>query len=244
MARILNKQIETKIQVLDSEGDPATGATVNYVVRDEADSVFDTGTMSHIANGIFTASWTPDAVGEWTVECYSSNPKFRKSFVYNVEPIANPCSKFKKEDYENTSVSADTYYTVFEGYDVEPLHLDVRQLNDESAMKSLQLRITIDDVVITGGNGTAPSASDHYVCMMLPFMFDYGFDMPGPYGLQMSLTDAYPFGFLGVIDSGNGAYQMIIPVKPHYFKIEAKVVTIGTNQKIQAILLYNQKDTP
>jgi hypothetical protein len=85
MTRTVNNPIETKVQVIDSNGDPVTAATVGWKVFDEADLEFDSGSMTHFADGIYTCTWTPDAVGEWTVECYSSNPKFRKSFTYNVE---------------------------------------------------------------------------------------------------------------------------------------------------------------
>jgi hypothetical protein len=81
----VDETVETKIQVLDSEGDPATEATVNYVVYDEADGVFNSGTMVHVANGIYTASWTPDEAGEWTFLAYCGNPKLYTTLSYFVE---------------------------------------------------------------------------------------------------------------------------------------------------------------
>lgn len=78
--------IESKVQVLDSNKDVVTTATVSYIVYDEADGVFASGNMVHFANGIYSVSWTPDANGEWTFYAYSSSPKFHKTFVYTIYP--------------------------------------------------------------------------------------------------------------------------------------------------------------
>ena len=85
MTRYVNETIEVKVQVVDSNYDPVTTATVNWKLYDETDVEVDSGTMSHIANGIYTETFTPDAVGEWTFEAYCANPKFRTAKVYNVE---------------------------------------------------------------------------------------------------------------------------------------------------------------
>ena len=90
MVRYENVAIESKVQVLDSDGDPAEAATVNYIVYDEGDVTgFATGAMAHVDNGIYSVSWTPDATGEWTFECYSASPKFRKSYVYHVQAVTD-----------------------------------------------------------------------------------------------------------------------------------------------------------
>lgn len=86
MTRYANDPIETKVQVLDSNDDPATTAVVLYKILDETDAVVDSGAMTHIIDGIFTYTWTPDAAGEWTFETYSTNPKFRDSRAYWIEP--------------------------------------------------------------------------------------------------------------------------------------------------------------
>jgi hypothetical protein len=85
-------KITTRVQVLDANDDPATGATVNYKILDPLDVVIDSGTMTHKADGIFETIWDPIAddgalVGEFTFEAYSSNPKFRESRTYNVEKM-------------------------------------------------------------------------------------------------------------------------------------------------------------
>jgi len=84
MVLLINEQITTKIQVLNASGSPVTTATVNYIVYDEANNVFANGVMIHFAKGIYTATWTPDAVGEWTFECECNNPKFYRALTYSV----------------------------------------------------------------------------------------------------------------------------------------------------------------
>ena len=69
MTRLVNQEIETKVQVIDANGDPVTGAVVSYKVLDEADVSFVTGAMTHVGDGIYSCTWEPDEKGEWTVEC-------------------------------------------------------------------------------------------------------------------------------------------------------------------------------
>jgi len=84
MTNPVNVALETKIQVLDDDGDADTGAIVSYIVYDEADAPFQNGNMTHFANGIYTISFTPDAAGEWTCYTYSAAPKFKISFTYTI----------------------------------------------------------------------------------------------------------------------------------------------------------------
>jgi hypothetical protein len=72
----VNEAIEVKVLLLDNDGNPVDG-TINYVVYDETDTSFATGTMSKIGSitGFYTMSFTPDAAGEWTVFLSCSNPQ-------------------------------------------------------------------------------------------------------------------------------------------------------------------------
>lgn len=72
----INEATEVKYLLLDASGNPATGKTLNYKVRDELDAVFAGPTAcSEIADGLYTMSFTPDAAGEWTVwfDCADPN---------------------------------------------------------------------------------------------------------------------------------------------------------------------------
>ena len=91
MTRRVNVAIKTKVQVLDMNGDLAPGAIVNYKVFDETDVEVDSGVMAYTgSDAIFTATWTPNAVGTWTFEAYSAIPKFYKSFAYEVPAVDFP----------------------------------------------------------------------------------------------------------------------------------------------------------
>ncbi len=62
MGAKINEEIETKLYAYSS------GKTITYYVYDESDSVHASGTMSEIgSSGLYTAAWTPDAAGTWTV---------------------------------------------------------------------------------------------------------------------------------------------------------------------------------
>jgi hypothetical protein len=93
MTRIIEKTIKTKCQILDSEADPVTTATVNYKIYapdGDEEVVIDSGAMTHIGDGIYQVVWIPFQGGHHAVECYSSNPKFRQTFVYLVhDPLTH-----------------------------------------------------------------------------------------------------------------------------------------------------------
>jgi len=75
----VDEQVETKVYINSS------GKTVSYVVYDEADVSFATGTMTEVGTtGIYTCSWTPDAVGEWTVKIDCDAPVVHLGFIYSV----------------------------------------------------------------------------------------------------------------------------------------------------------------
>lgn len=77
------------VQVLDSNGDKVTTATVNYIVyyygESETWEEYTSGTMAHIGNGIYNANWTPESLGEFTFYAYCTNPKMHETYTYYVE---------------------------------------------------------------------------------------------------------------------------------------------------------------
>jgi hypothetical protein len=83
--RVTGQPTTTFVQVLNPDGTPATAATVNYIIREGNQSeTFEEGVMTHLANGIFYATWVAGGgrTNEWTVECYSGDPVFRQTFHY------------------------------------------------------------------------------------------------------------------------------------------------------------------
>ena len=91
MTRLVSNNINSLVQVVDSNGDKVTDAVVNYKVYfyDEEDTerwiVASSGLMTHIGDGLYQAEWTPNTVGEYTFFAYCSNPKFNESYTYNIE---------------------------------------------------------------------------------------------------------------------------------------------------------------
>lgn len=85
MTRIVNQPVETKVQALDINRNPVEDASVSYKIYDSSDILFDSGSMSHTHDGIYSISWIPVSEGEWTVECYSEFPKFTRTFCYFIE---------------------------------------------------------------------------------------------------------------------------------------------------------------
>ena len=151
MTRYVDEPIEVKVQVVDSNYDPVTTATVNWKLYDETDVEVDSGTMSHFANGMYTQTVTPDAAGEWTFEAYSANPKFRTSKVYNVEAggVVFQDQNSGSQTFSPPVINVwNTVCTLTDG--IEILLLSIRQGNDETNDKTIEIELTIDGVVLTG----------------------------------------------------------------------------------------------
>jgi hypothetical protein len=91
MARLVGNNINSLVQVVDSNGDKVTDAVVNYKVYfydyddDEVWEVAQSGLMTHIGDGLYQAEWIPTSSGEYTFYAYSSNPKFHESYTYFIE---------------------------------------------------------------------------------------------------------------------------------------------------------------
>jgi len=77
---------EVKVMLLDDDGDPTAG-TITYVVYDENDTSFATGTMTATGvTGFYTMTFTPDVAGVWSVlvTCVSPNRTAVKMFDVGV----------------------------------------------------------------------------------------------------------------------------------------------------------------
>ena len=163
MTRYVNEQIEAKIQVLDSLGNPATSATVHYNIYDYADELVDSGLMSHVANGIYTVSFTPNAVGEWTFEAYCSNPKFRDSRVYNVEysyhlpSLQTPVVQLVSGVIQNQVIEL-----VIKSVPGMLHMLEFEQTNNEAGVKDIGFHVMTDDYS-AAGKVAAVSGTKYYL---------------------------------------------------------------------------------
>jgi hypothetical protein len=93
MTRLVGNDINSLVQVVDSNGDKVTDAVVNYKVYfydyddDEVWEVAQSGLMTHIGDGLYQAEWTPNFYGEYVFYAYSSNPKFHESYTYFIEDL-------------------------------------------------------------------------------------------------------------------------------------------------------------
>lgn len=233
MTRYVNEDAETKVQVLDSNGNPATGATVLYKIYDEADVLFDSGSMSHIADGIFTLQWTPDAVGEWTFEAYSSNPKFRDSKVYKIESIL--AFKHKPDIYDlHEPPDLNTWYTPLDvsgGARVKLIAME--QTNNESATKNIEWEFTIDGVVVTD---TLASEHGKYYSFVTTYHGGIepieGYEQVATFGVQKrDWVSSEPYE----IESSEGFSEM------HAFKFRYRMTSApGTNQEMHCVIVYDK----
>jgi len=233
MTRYVNEDAETKVQVLDSNGDPATGAKVLYKIYDEEDELWDDGEMAHIADGIYTQTWTPDAVGEWTFESYSFNPKFRDSKVYKIESVL----AFKHKDTItdlHTPPEKDVWYTPLDvdgGVRVKIIKME--QTNDESAGKNIEWEITMDGEVCTNTelcfHGAAYTFAISYQGGVSTFL---GYDNVVTFGVQKR---DYNFPAADSIESSEGFTES------HSFKFRYRMTSaVGTNQEMHCIISHDK----
>ncbi len=80
------ENIKTVVQVLDSNGEIITSATVQYIIYgydagDEQWLEYDSGTMNHVGNGVYSTVWGAPS-GFYYIYCFCVNPLFNKVFSY------------------------------------------------------------------------------------------------------------------------------------------------------------------
>ena len=166
MTRLVNSQINSMVQVVDSNGDKATEAIVNFKVyhydgEDEEWEIVESGLMTHIGDGIFQASFSPEQTGEYTFYAYSTNPKFHESYTYFVEnQEANGGAAFYGNVNYNASpptqgelVELGTWLNGFKGY-----FFRFWQSNTEAAAKTITFNLQNDN---SGGDYQASCPSGH-----------------------------------------------------------------------------------
>ena len=85
MVYLKDRAITVFILLLDTDGDPATGATVTCQVYDEAHAAFSNPTVNEIStSGVYHADFTPDAEGYWSVVFDCADPNVSAPMAFRV----------------------------------------------------------------------------------------------------------------------------------------------------------------
>ena len=85
MTRLVGNDINSLVQVLDSNGDKVTDAVVNYKVYfydyddDEVWEIAESGLMTHIGDGLYQAEWTPNLLENTPSTLTQLTPNFMKA---------------------------------------------------------------------------------------------------------------------------------------------------------------------
>ena len=152
MTRERNREINSMVQVVDSNGDKVTDAIVNFKVYFydtdiSAWGVDTSGLMTHVGDGIYTANWEPHYLGEFVFYAYCSNPKFHESYTYNIEKGAKNKIWVQQEGIlVNYSAVQNSYAWILSAQG--GVRVDVVkfcQTNDEAAQKTIAFRIFTDN---------------------------------------------------------------------------------------------------
>jgi hypothetical protein len=173
------------VQVVDSNGDKATEAVVNFKVyflnsEEEVWEVIESGLMTHIGDGIYQASFSPDEKGEYTFYSYSSNPKFHESYTYFVEIQQHSGATYlygwnadsrmpPTQGLEETivNIANPEESNAVRGY--KAYWLRFWQTNNEAATKDVTVRLEVDNSGYNIGSFTAPSA--HLIYLYWDIMY-------------------------------------------------------------------------
>ena len=166
MPRYVGKPLIAKVHVVDSNGDPVTGATVSYRIYHFGE-VEESGTMTHSENGLYQFTWVPTNYGPWTFEAYCTNPQFRKTYLYHVEekqPYQAPLTGTNSQ----LNPVQNTWYVFMpqqsELSDQRKLYyVFVSQTNNEAAAKDVELIFDIDNVRSINMSATLESGTKYYI---------------------------------------------------------------------------------
>ena len=242
MTRLVNDYINCMVQVVDSNGDKATEAIVNYKVyyfneEDEVWQVAFSGLMTHIGDGIYQAGFSPEYAGEHTFYAYSSNPKFHESYTYYVETQeANGGFAF----YGNTNFNASPptqdltvalidQLNGFKGY-----FFRFWQSNVENAAKQIEIDLQTDNASGTY-SGSCPSGH------MMYLYYDQWYGMWKFYDQDDAEGPPYMMGPT-MYDSTN-KILVTNPIECKHFKADIRFAdSPGTTQVLQVYFSHANGD--
>ena len=143
MTRYVGTNIEVYTQVVDSNGAPVTGATLSYNVIFDGEST-GSGTMQHVADGIYVGDFTPAEAGEYAFEVYNEALGFRKTYSYHAENMPADLNLVQQISNGNQIINPNQnqwYNVITENGGLEVYSVSFYQLNNEAAAKDIEVRI-------------------------------------------------------------------------------------------------------
>ena len=238
MPRPINTQIDVRVQVIDANSDPVTGATVQIkVLMPNGDDWDGSWNMIHLGDGVYASDFTPDSPGTWVAQCFSANPKFRKSFVYVVDVSGEWIQQaYFAQDIINPTVG-DWVTVIDDNIGTQLQNFIAGQNNDEAASKLMRVELTMDNLVMEGywnmpalNGGLAFGQALHAAT---------GHNQAG----FSSIDSDQGFGCFGWRNLDETTSQTDLGFK--HFKVRVKLVSAsGTNQLIRIEFLRKTKGTP
>jgi len=254
VTRLVDQQIDSLVQVVDSNGDKVTDAVVNFkVYRWNGDTevweAYDSGLMEHIGDGVYVAYWLPEWSGEHSFYVYCSNPKFHETYTYYIEDNPStgvPITRFYNgynHNYAMTNVVQDEWQTIQTGsyfnmnvYDheyIELIGILMFQYNQEGTAKDIEVRLTVDDEVYACSNSSGFSWNSSLWQVIKVGMF-----LRKVYNPASNADEGNSSIELPILRTNAGG----IPIKCNEFVLEARCRSApGTNQSICATFALQRK---
>jgi hypothetical protein len=233
--RYVGNYIWAAFQVVDSNGQPVTGATISYRVYYE--ELEEEGTMNHVGDGIYGAGFIPGNDGVWIIEAYNEVLHYRQSLSFLVEE--GP----KVEQWVDQSNIIDTrtpvqniWYTLVDidyGKPVQPIFCSIYQSNDGSATKEIEWEITDDISTFTGTINLASQDT--------AWFFKSGQQQ---YGVLNLSNGNFPFVHATWSDPGLPAdYRPVMPIEFTRIRIRYRFTeAIGAGQYVAGAFIYRRKE--
>jgi hypothetical protein len=248
MTRRPGDQNTTFVQVLNSSGDKATEAVVNYKIywfnpSSELWEVYESGLMNHVGDGIYGVSWESDndVEGDYVFYAYSSNPKFHDSQIYHIEFDDSKSFKFRFPSRNTiSSFTNDTYETIWEYYGSNAPWAGFLLLrtfgiwlhSTGAAPVNVKFRVTIDN---GGGSPTGESESWEELKTDYSNYYLYLYRRVGFFYIK-SYTEERPvmFGFCGKLSGdSDSVIHPSYPLHCQGIKIEMKIETVPAGMMVE-----------
>ena len=230
MPRYVGKPLIAKVHVIDANGDPVTGATVQVKVLDPAGQDWDgTWNANYYSDGVYYTEITPDESGDWTFIFTCSNPKFSKAIVYHV----NPADAWKVQPYKYLYLEPPTQNQWFDVCDIEGtlriFTVSFWQSNGESNNKEVELQVSIDNGEWMSTGRTLPNSEGNTL-----------FTPPSGTSIEVDTTGEALFGlyaFAGILPEPKN-----IPRECSRLRVQARMTSAnGTNQNFGVDVSFEAK---
>ena len=232
MPRYVGNNLIAKVHVVDANGDPVTGATVNVRFLTPYGVDWDgEWSADNLGYGVYGIQIQPDQSGDWTAIFSCANPKFSKAIIYHVNyPHSFQAPLTGMNNIVDPTVGWHVLFQQFnEDYVQRKIYfINLIQTNNENASKFVDILFNLDSVMSINKVNFELESGVEYFFQLIPANANYDFELVSSKRLLLRTW--------GQDDNGN--QEMGMPLECRNYSLQLYLRTEpGTSQAYEARIM-------